>query len=288
MDENKEESKKPEEIKKETIKKEEPKAEIKPEVELETKTKTNIESENKKEEPKFEKVSKEELDKLNKKNEKEVKNENKAKKEKAKKSNNGKSKKLASKIIAIIVVIAIIILLTAMIAVSSDPKKSLDGLLMNLKAGDFEKAQEYLSDDESLTDTTLDDETQKLLFNKLSWNIKKVTKEKDKATIVVEIKNKDFKTIIKNYTDRALEDAKNSAKEAIGSGSANIATDSTSQRTKLKQYFIDELNKDDVATTSSEIVINAVKVDNKWKIVSDDNLVNALLPGFEESVNSLS
>lgn len=286
MDENKEESKKPEEIKEEAIKKEEPKAEVKPEA----KQKTSVESDSQKEKSKFEKVSKEELDKINKENAKEVKNENKAKKEKVKKSNNGKSKKLASKIIAIIVVVAIIILLTAMIAVSSDPKKSLESLLMNLKAGDFEKAQEYLSDDGSLTDTLLDDETQKLLFNKLSWNIKKVTKDKDKATIVVEIKNKDFKTIIKNYTDKALEDAKSSAKEAIqnGNSSASISiVDPTSQRDKLKQYFLDELNKDDVPTTSNEIVINAVKVDNKWKIVSDDNLVNALLPGFEDAVNSL-
>ena len=56
-----------------------------------------------------------------------------------------KSKKIwLSKILVVVVVLAIAVLLTVMIVTSSDPKKSTDGLLTNLKAGDFEKAQEFL------------------------------------------------------------------------------------------------------------------------------------------------
>lgn len=253
MDENKKEVTKPEE-----------------KVEKVAKTEEKKVAEVKKEEPKFEKVSKKEADKINK-----TKN-----KEKNKNTKTDKKKKWIPTAIVAIAVIAIIAVLTVMIVVSSDPKKSLDGLLTNLRSGNFEKAQEYLSGDETeLTDTSLDKEAQKLLFEKLSWNIKKVTQEKDKATIVVEIRNKDFQTVVNNYAKRAL----NAAKEAIGSGN----TESISEQ-DFQQYFLEELKNEEIQTTTNEKTINAVKVDNKWKIVSDDDLVSAILPGLEEAINTLS
>ena len=253
MDENKKEVKKPEE-----------------KVEKVAKTEEKKVAEVKKEEPKFEKVSKKEADKINK-----TKN-----KEKNKNTKTDQKKKWIPTAIVAIAVIAIIAVLTVMIVVSSDPKKSLDGLLTNLRSGNFEKAQEYLSGDETeLTDTSLDEEAQKLLFEKLSWNIKKVTQEKDKATIVVEIRNKDLQTVVNNYAKRAL----NAAKEAIGSGN----TESISEQ-DFQQYFLEELKNEEIQTTTNEKTINAVKVDNKWKIVSDDDLVSAILPGLEEAINTLS
>lgn len=253
MDENKKEVKKPEE-----------------KVEKVAKTEEKKVAEVKKEEPKFEKVSKKEADKINK-----TKN-----KEKNKNTKTDQKKKWIPTAIVAIAVIAIIAVLTVMIVVSSDPKKSLDGLLTNLRSGNFEKAQEYLSGDETeLTDTSLDEEAQKLLFEKLSWNIKKVTQEKDKATIVVEIRNKDFQTVVNNYAKRAL----NAAKEAIGSGN----TESISEQ-DFQKYFLEELKNEEIQTTTNEKTINAVKVDNKWKIVSDDDLVSAILPGLEEAINTLS
>ena len=253
MDENKKEVKKPEEKEEKVAKTEEKKV-----------------AEVEKEEPKFEKVSKKEADKINK-----TKN-----KEKNKNTKTDQKKKWIPTAIVAIAVIAIIAVLTVMIVVSSDPKKSLDGLLTNLRSGNFEKAQEYLSGDETeLTDTSLDEEAQKLLFEKLSWNIKKVTQEKDKATIVVEIRNKDFQTVVNSDAKRPL----NAAKEAIGSGN----TESISEQ-DFQQYFLEELKNEEIQTTTNEKTINAVKVDNKWKIVSDDDLVSAILPGLEEAINTLS
>ena len=142
--------------------------------------KTKIE-EVKETKPKFEKVSKKETEKVNKEN----------KKSKDKKET--KKTWISTSIIALFVIV-IIAVLTVMIVVSSDPKKALDGVLTNLKEGNFDKAQEYLTGDNTeLTSISLDDEAQKLLFEKMAWNIKKVTQEKDKAVIEVEIKNKDFK-----------------------------------------------------------------------------------------------
>ncbi len=109
MDENKNEVKKPEE-----------------KVEKIAKTEEKKVAEVKKEEPKFEKVSKKEADKINKTKNKENK------KEKNKNTKTDKKKKWVPTAIVAIAVIAIIAVLTVMIVVSSDPKKSLDGLLTNL------------------------------------------------------------------------------------------------------------------------------------------------------------
>lgn len=240
-------------------------------VNKDTKNNKNKVEEVKETKPKFEKVSKKEAEKVNK--------ENKKEKKKINDKRDNKKTWISTSIVALFVIV-IIVVLTVMIVVSSDPKKALDGLLTNLKEGNFNKAQEYLTgDNKELTSISLDDEAQKLLFEKMAWNIKKVTQEKDKAVIEVEIKNKDFQTVVNNYAKRDL----NAAKEAIGSGNVNSISE-----TDFQNYFLEELKNEQIPTTTNTKTVNAVKVDDKWKIVSDDGLVSALLPGLEEAINTLS
>lgn len=246
------------------------KEEAKTEVKKAENTKVEAKKEEKKPEPKFEKVSKKEADKIE-----------KAEKKGTKKTEKSGNKKTWVPTVAITaVVIAIIAILTAMIVTSSDPKKSVEGLLTNLKAGDFAKAQEYLSGDEaSLTDVSTDQEAQKALFSKLAWKVKKVNQESDKATVEVEITNKDFQTVVNNYAKKVVS----AAKEAIGNGStANISEQD------FQSYFVDELKNDQIQTTTVTKTINVVKTDKKWKVVSDDALVSAILPGLNDAINQLS
>ena len=189
---------------------------------------------------------------------------------------NKKEDKKSNWVATVIVVIAVVViaaLLTFMIVTSSDPKKSTDGLLTNLKAGDFAKAQEFLSGGDLVNEgTEFDEETQKLFFDKLEWKVTKVTKEdENNATVEVEITNKDFKTIINNYMQKAL-------RAALG-GETSTAN--------IESYFTDELKNDQVQTTTVTKTIKAVKEDKKWKIVSSDDLTDALLPGFQEAINAI-
>ncbi len=223
----------------------------------------------KKEEPKFKKVDKKEVKKIE--NKKENKKEGK---EEAKKT-------WIPTVITVVIVLLVAALLTVMIVTSSAPKKSLDALLTNLKAGDFEKAQQYLSGDMSLTTDDLDQETQKLLFDKLNWKINKVTEtDENNATIEVEITTKNFQTIVNNYMQKALE----AVRGAITGGNS---TESFSSQ-DFENYFIEELKNEQIETTTVTSTVNAVKEGKDWKIVSDDTLVKALLPGLEETVDSLS
>lgn len=220
----------------------------------------NVKQETKKEEPKFKQVDK---------------------KEKNKKEKNGKKSPVIPTVIVVVVVLLIAILLTVMIVTSSAPKKSLEALLTNLKSGDFTKAQEYVSGDLDLGTVNSNEEAQKLLFNKLNWKINKVTeKDENNATVEVEITTKDFQTIINNYMKKALD----AVRETITGGGSTESFSSAD----FEKYFIEELKNENIQTTTITTTVNAVKEDNKWKIVSDDALYNAVLPGLQEAVNTLA
>lgn len=223
--------------------------------------KVDVKQETKKEEPKFKPVDKKE--------------------EKNKKEKTGKKSPVIPTVIVVVVVVLIAILLTVMIVTSSAPKKSLEALLTNLKAGDFTKAQEYVSGDLDLGTVNSNEEAQKLLFDKLNWKINKVTEvDENNATVEVEITTKDFQTVINNYMKKALD----AVKETITGGGTTESFSSAD----FENYFIEELKNENIQTTTITTTVNAVKEDNKWKIVSDDALYNALLPGLQEAVNTLA
>ena len=190
-----------------------------------------------------------------------------------KKEKTSKKTPWAATVITILAVLAVAALLTYMIVTSSDPKKTVDGFLTNLKAGDFEKAQEFISGDDLLKNNEFSVETKKLLFDKLAWKVTKVTQENDKATVEIEVTNKDFKTIISNYMQKALK--------------AAFAGENISEQ-KIDNYFTEELKNEQVQTTTVTKTVQAIKEDKKWKVVSNDELVDALLPGFQESINKLN
>lgn len=228
--------------------------------------KVETKKETKSDEPKFKKVDKKETKKDNKKQNKQ-----------------GTTKKTAwiTTLVTVVVVLLVAALLTVMIVTSSAPKKSLDAFLTNLKAGDFEKAQEYLSGDFTLSTDDLDQETQKLLFNKLNWEIGNVTENDDNtATIEVKITTKDFQAIVNNYMQKALE--------AVKGAITGSESDESFSSADFEKYFIEELQNEDIQTTTINTTVNAIKDGKDWKIVSDDSLINALLPGLQETVNSLS
>lgn len=240
----------------------EPKKEVKTEKKNETKA-VKVES---KVEPKVE-TKKEAPKEANKKFE-----QKKVEDKKTKQKN--KAKPWIASVVTVAVVLIIAAILTVMIVTSSDPKKSLDGLFTNLKAGDFEKAQEFLTGEQLLEDEEFNAEEQALLFNKLGWKVKKVTKDGTNATIEVEITNKNFKAIVDNYMEKVLD----AAKSLIGGGQIS--------EEDFEQYFVEELKNEQIETVTETKTIKAVQEDKKWKIVSDDELIDNLLPGLREAIST--
>ena len=58
---------------------------------------------------------------------------------------------------------------------------------------------------------------------------------------------------------------------------------------KLEQYLIDQYNSDDVETVTTQLTISVKKENGEWKVsCNDDEMVNALLPGYTEAINSFN
>lgn len=188
-----------------------------------------------------------------------------------KESKKGNGKKVAG-IVVVIAVIAIVALLTVLIVTSSDPKKSVDGYLTNLKAGDFEKAQEFATGEKILNDINYSEEVQKLLFDKMSWKVTKVTTNNDSATVEIEVTNKDFSEAVQNCMKKMLSNFK-----AVLGGTLTTQD--------IGKYFEEELKNENLQTKTTTGTIKLEKQDKKWKVIVDEQIENILLPELESSIN---
>ena len=192
---------------------------------------------------------------------------------------NKKSKK-APTITAIVIIAIIILAIVLYVVFANGPKGVVEGMFRALKNGDYDKVNEYINYNEVISSSdvldseSLDQETMNLLFDKLSWKVTETTQEENTANVTVEVTNKNFKTIIANYMQNALRVA----------FSGQELSDA-----EMENYLLEELRNEDVETTTTTQTINLTKQDGKWVInTTDTNLIDILLPGLNEAVNSLS
>ena len=209
----------------------------------------------------------------------EVKQETTKKEEKKPIEKKTKTKSIWGIVVGIILIIALVIGIVCTIALQDNPTNSINGMLNALKAGDFAKVEEFINyqeviqDSEFLASQNIDVETQKLFFDRLGWKINEVKKDGNQATAQVEITNKDYKVIISNYMQKAL-------KAAFG---GETMTDQ-----EMENYLIEELKNQEIQTATSTVTMQLEKVDGEWKIIANDNLINGLMPGLQEAINTLN
>ena len=230
------------------------------------------------EEPKFSKVSGKDLKKETEMNHIENKKEKKQNKEKKESKEKG-SKKVGYWVGGIVLLVVVLVIVTALLLLPATPEKTVEGMLNSLKNADFESVNKYVNyeeivnESEMLQNSEMDEETQSLLFDKLAWKILNISKEENTASVEVEITNKDFDQIISNYTQEALRIA--------FSGESFTQEE---QNNKLKE----QLKNEEIGTKTVTTTIQLVKQDGEWKVQADESLVNALLPGLQEAINSLN
>lgn len=184
----------------------------------------------------------------------------------------GKISKIDNKIIigVAVAVVVVIAILACVFLMSDSPKKSVETMLSDLKAGDYSH-QAVLS--ELLEEDEFNEEAKKLLFDKLAWKVQNVKTEGDKATVEVEITNKDFKTIIGNYMQKVLK---------VAFSGQNVNEE------EMTNYLIEELKNDEIETVTSNQSITVEKKDGKWEVAEDNDFANILLPGFNDAVNAFN
>lgn len=189
-----------------------------------------------------------------------------------------KNKKVVFIIIGVVAVIAVAAIIGAIFIVSNikTPKAILEEVLTALKTNDFTKVEEYkefMDSSELLNDSEFNQEAQKSFFDKLEWNIQEEKIEGDTATIQLEITNKDFKTAVKNYVQKVL-------KLAFSGEQIN--------EEQMTNYLLEELNDENLSSVTVNSTITMKMKDGKWDIEDTNSFMNAILPGLEEAINSIT
>ncbi len=205
--------------------------------------------------------------------------EEKTKNEKVKKEKpikeKGKKRNIFARIVAIIIILAIVIGIIV-IALPS-PARALEEMFRDLKAGKMSDIDKYV-DYNSLIDIPAlgnlegadSADNDKILYEDLQWNIKKIEKNEEEAKIEVEITNKNYKNIFQNFTKKVVQKILNNEKPSDE---------------EAGQYLMEELKNKEVGQTTTTQEITIRKEEGKWKVVVDENLQNAIFPGLSEAVN---
>lgn len=202
------------------------------------------------------------------------------KKQEAKKVNNQKvtatkgDKKNANNntiIIGVTVVAVVLVVIIASVFLMKDsPKKVVEKTFNDIKTGSY--TQNVLA---GLVqgENNLDAEAQKLLFEKLEWKVLNEKEEGEKATVEVEITNKDFKTIMGNYMQKALKTA--------------LSGQNVSEK-EMTNYLMEELRNEEVQTVTANQTISLEKQDGKWTITDEESFVKSILPGLQEAISAFN
>ena len=185
--------------------------------------------------------------------------------------------------ILILAVVAVAVVFGILKLTAKNPADSVTGLVECLKDGDFQGANVYVNGDNTealgIDSETEDIEMIKLFFTNLNFNIVEVTKDKDQAIVKAEITNKDLNTIMQNYMKKALE---------LAMSSINTSSTTEDMETQLQEYFKSQFTSTEIENVTTSVDIVLTKVDKEWKVVIDEALRDALLPGLSELSNLYS
>lgn len=182
-------------------------------------------------------------------------------------------KKANNSTVIIGVAAAIVAMVAIIIAISfgnNSPKKVVESNLKDLKTGVY--AENMLS---GLIqgENNLDAEAGKLLFEKLEWKVLSEKEEGDKATVEVEITNKDFKTIVGNYMQKALKVAFSGQKVS---------------QEEMTNYLMEELKNEEIPTTTVNQTITLEKQNGKWEVTDEEAFANVVLPGLYDAIEAFN
>lgn len=185
--------------------------------------------------------------------------------------------------ILILAVVAVAVVFGILKLTAKNQADSVTGLVECLKDGDFQGANVYVNGDNTealgIDSETEDIEMIKLFFTNLNLNIVEVTKDKDQAIVKAEITNKDLNTIMQNYMKKALE---------LAMSSINTSSTTEDMETQLQEYFKSQFTSTEIENVTTSVDIVLTKVDKEWKVVIDEALRDALLPGLSELSNLYS
>lgn len=169
-----------------------------------------------------------------------------------------------------------IILSFALVACSSTtpPKDVVKEFLEALKTSDIEKAGTYLqSKDEAIIEKIKsgDELEQKAVIKILSHIDYEILSEQisgEEAKVKASITSLDLLRIVTKTMSELMPIALASA--------FSDENEKNNMDSLTEQYLMNAISDPDAPTTTTDVTINLKKIDGKWLIVSDENLLNSL------------
>ena len=123
--------------------------------------------------------------------------------------------------------------------------------------------------DESILNQEEVSEIEKNLFNTMEWSIEKIKEEDNNIVAIIEVTNKDFKMIIKEWLQEIV----------------NRKTNGEDISNEVGLKVLENILKNN--NYGTQTVIKKVKIDKDSKIEVNDDLINLLYSGIESVSNAL-
>ena len=187
-----------------------------------------------------------------------------------------KEKKSKKWIIVVVLLVILIILAVLVLYTSITPRDSVNNLFTNLKNGNKFMASLNIDYDNliSVLDSTIVQQNgsgmsnlEKECFNELSWEITGESVENNTATVTATVTTKSFRQVLLNWIEKISEVLEN--QDDISTGQ-NL------------QLLEESLTEEDVGTTQTEVTINLERKGFTWKVIIDEEFIDAIFPGLNQ------
>lgn len=193
------------------------------------------------------------------------------------------------KALLIVVVIVGVVLGGYYFALNRTKKQALDTVdkvFTAIKTGDEQQIKQYLSfdalDEEDNSEDDADSEQMsKTMLKNLKYEVVSTDVTLKECHVKVDASNKDLKTVFGNYMKKAIGVA---FSQAFGGN-----TSEEDMNAQMQKYFEEEYNSDEIPMVTNSVTFDLKKDNGKWKVNCDENeLVNAILPGYKDVENTLN
>ena len=203
-----------------------------------------------------------------------VKSENKLKE--SPKTKVKKEKKSKKWLLVVILLIVLIVLALMVLYTSITPRSSVNNLFTNLKNSNKFMASLNIDYDGliSVLDSSIATNSgnsmsnlEKECFNELSWEITGESVENQTATVTATITTKNFRQVLLNWIEKISE---------VLETQDDISTEQN------LQLLEESLVHDNVDTRTTDITINLERKGLTWKVVINDEFIDAIYPGMTQ------
>ena len=164
-------------------------------------------------------------------------------------------------------------------------EEAVTNLFEAFKAGDFEKAEEFLYKEGDLEEAESDDMFNHV-FTKIDYKILSSEKiDGETVNVTASVTAPDMKVAVGEFFDNALQFALSNA------FSENPISDEELSE-EMEKMFVEATDKEDLGTVTNEVVIKVVKTPEGWKVESDDEFADVItgrmMTAFKELEEAMS